>query len=202
MSGAFAAQDTPQFSEIPSALLKLVRGCRETAAEWVAGDGYKMTNMITTMLGKSMYAKKIDRSFACDLEFLNSHAQNALHDKLQRETLECLPSEGSPVTLVQAMMKLGEVRRSGLYFAAGVSIQGEVDSADSLVMELHRGYKPEVADVTRHTNFFKLVLKRAERFYTFQVIQKPSTPGTLNFAAKKAWVPRLMFDPRALVPKV
>ncbi len=177
-------QDTPQFIEVPQALLKLVKGCRDTAAEWVAGDGGKMATMITTMTGKTAHAKKIDRSFVCDLEFLNKHAQSALHDKLQQKTLECLPSEGNPVTLVQAMLKLGEVRRSDLYYAAGASIQGAVDSADALVMDLHRGYKPEVGDVARHSSFFKLVLKSAEKFFTLEVFDNPK-PGTLNFAKTK-----------------
>ena len=62
--------DYPKFLKVPKLLLQQCVSPRLAAADFLADEDYQLSRMIKVMLGKKSMCLKLDRSFICDMVFL------------------------------------------------------------------------------------------------------------------------------------
>ena len=171
---------TPQTSSVPDAQLRLFIIARKQALEFLPTGCVSLDKMIHTILSKSKEIKKVDRTFALDIAFLEEHAVRLLQSQIREGILACLPSTEVVISMDETIKKLSALERTEQYFSATATMQGEVSSAKSLVQTLSRRYSPNLKNVDDYSDFYKLVLKRVELFYKAVIPCKQPAAGGLK----------------------
>lgn len=180
--------DTPAFVQMPKVFAEQVSSAREAAVDLLGPDCVQLSEMIRIMLAKKPLLMKLDRSFQCELAFLETRGEELLRARLNREVLLALPSEDRDVTLVDAARSLARLKSSAMFLAASPSVQGEIGAVEGLVCNLLSNYGPRLKALDQYSGFFRLVLKQAERFYSIVVVEPPpdlQKTGKLSFATQK-----------------
>ena len=181
--------NTPASAKVSEKLVDHYASARSAAKGFLGSECVQLSEMIKVILSKRSHLIKLDRSFQCDLVFLEKKSEELLRSQLNTAVLDCLPSEGKEVTLLDASKSLAALKASAQYLACSPAVQGELSSVESLICNLLSNYGPRLKSLDQYSKFFRLVLKRVERFYVVKTTQPgPSGAkgGKLAFNMVKA----------------
>lgn len=96
------SSEFPRYTQIPAKLLAKIKPAREAAVDYLGPGPHTLPQMILSMLGHKKDLKKLDRSFATDLIFLEKHSERLLKEKLVDMVMTALPSAESAFTVGKA----------------------------------------------------------------------------------------------------
>lgn len=157
----------PEFSKLPESLLCDAVAARGAALQFLDEKGATtLHQMIAVINSKAEALRALDRTFECEIGFLNFGAEPMLKTRVYELVLKCLPSEGKAMTIQQSMARINELKASAVVRAANPSLQGEVEGILSMLGDLAMGIAPNDKSIDSFSHFYKTVLKRAESFYT------------------------------------
>ncbi len=152
--------DYPKFLKVPEQLLQQCLAPRLAAADFLTDEDDQLSKMINIMVGKRNMCLELDRSFMCDMTFLEKKAEGLLRNKLHNEVLACLPSMEKPMTLMESNKALP-------------TCQGDFTSLESVVCNILGSYSSGLQTTHKYSRFFQLALKRVELFLSCKMQKKP-----------------------------
>jgi len=171
--------DTPQFAKVPEAMLSDAKAARSAASQFLREKGASTFHqMMTVINAKGDALRALDRSFELEIAYLNRALEPIVKERVRAQLLKCLPDETNRVTVQQAVQGMGQLKASPLVRAAHPELQGEVEGVLSLLNDLSMGISPREKTVQGFSDFFKIVLKRAENFFSLDPEAAPEDCAT------------------------
>ena len=107
----------------------------------------------------------LDRSLSLEYAFLLVHAEEICTQQVHRAVLDALPSEGQHKSFSHVLLKLQEICTSPRCLAIGGSSSREVDGVYAMVGGLDEGISVDSKDLSKFSDFYKLVVARLQFFY-------------------------------------
>ena len=126
-------------TEVPEEHMGDIISARQAARDFCVGKP-TLSKVVAELTAKKRPLLQLDRSFECDLAWLDQCASQALARKVSCETLRCMPSNQEVVELKDAVRMLGSVMEQDFVKFVGESMLGDVEAAHSLVCNVHDGY--------------------------------------------------------------
>mgnify|MGYP000450175532 CR=1 FL=1 len=130
----------------------------------------------------------LDRSFSLEYAFLLVHAEKICTQQVHRAVLDALPSEGQHKGFSHVLLKLQEICMSPRCLAIGGSSSREVDGVYAMVGGLDEGISVDSKDLSKFSDFYKLVVARLQFFYK----REESGPSAGPFKRDLVGTPALM----------
>lgn len=146
-----------------------IRSAREAASDFLGTRTLSAPQMVNILNGRAKTLRQLDRTFEVELAFLNSQLEKQLCTKVHDMVLDCFTTGEKIVTIAQAIQSMHKVKVSAQVCAGGAAVEGEVDGVIALLGNLSTGLSPKDKDIASMTEFYKLVWKRSENFFTVPV---------------------------------
>ncbi len=154
--------DTPRFTQVPDAMPAQCRAARKMAQLFLKEKkATTFHQMIATINSKADALRALDRSFECEIAFLNDFVESMAQVRIRKSALLCFPTKDKKCSLQQASKSIGSIKNSEMLRASGPVIAGEVDGVMSMLSDLTMGICPTDKDIERIRDFYTTVLKRS-----------------------------------------
>jgi hypothetical protein len=162
-------KDSDKPCAVPPKYLRPMAAARSCAQEMLMDQSLTcLADVQRQLKANASLLLSMDRSFRCELEWLETSADAEYSMAIHRAIIECMPSHSTPISMAQACTKLDSLIASDKAKFSALRSQSEIQTARKILDKMVAGVSPN-SSVRDGGSLFAKIWDRLQYFVSVEI---------------------------------